>query len=315
MPSSPKKFMIVLAFALSCACQTAQNQRTEPYEVVDRSRTYLDWLPLEARLADQGTPLDEATRDQVVALKIAVEDRAHELTTWVVPLLSSYLPRGDKLRGRVVFDLGRAQPIEVTDHGVAYIDVGAPEWKTDPERLWFEVVGALYRSALLQALPVRLDEPKDADAFADRMLQRLMVDGLATYVTAQGAPLAHSSTPDRALMLRDEKSERFQRIERLMATARTAMPAEILDLWRKVEADEPRTQLLGVAGAAMAEAIEAREGRVELLEKVSLGQRAFYNSYMEGRPGSLLSFHLPPEAVAPVDELPPPARDDPDSAH
>jgi hypothetical protein len=54
----------------------------------------------------------------------------------------------------------------------------------------------------------------------------------------------------------------------------------------------------------MAEAIEADRTRVGLMETVTLGGRAFYNVYNEGRPGALLTFNLPENAVAPLEELP-----------
>lgn len=313
MPSSINIFVVLLAVAVT-ACATTKKPASKPGEAV-QTQTYLDWLPLEARLADLGSPVDEATRDQVVALKIAVQEREHELGEWIVPLLNSYLPRGDKLRGRVVFEIGRSVPVEVTPNGIAYVDVTAPLWKTDAQRLWREVVGALYRCALSQALPVRLDEPNDADSFADLVLSHQMLDGLATLVSAQGAPINAPSTPDAPLMLRDEKTERFQLLEGYMAQARSASKGEIQALWKQLLEGEPETRLLGITGAAMAEAIEARESRVVLMDTVSLGHRAFYNAYMEGRPGALMSFHLPPDAVAPVDELPPPPVPEPDSAH
>lgn len=316
MPSSIKTFLFFSILASVAACATTKGKKPQSATEATRvSQAYLDWLPLEARLADLSAPVDDDTRDRVVSTKISVQERAHELEDWIVPLLSSYLPRGDKLKGRVVLDIGRSIPVEVTANGLAYIDVTAPQWKNDPERLWVEIVGALYRCALTQALPVRLNEPTDAESFANRVLEQLMIDGLATYVTAQGAAVAHASTPDAALMLRDEKSDRFQKLEGYMASARTASPTGIQELWRKILENEPRDRLLGVAGAAMAEAIEARQSRVVLMDTVSLGHGAFYNAYMEGRPGALVSFHLPPEAAAPRDEMPPPPDGEGDSAH
>ncbi len=316
MPSLIKNSLINFVLGSVVACATTQGKkRDDATEANLASQAFLDWLPLEARLADRSSPVDDETRDRVVATKIAVQERAHELEEWIVPLLSSYLPRGDKLAGRVVLDIGRPIPVEVTANGIAYIDVTAPHWKNDPERLWVEIVGALYRCALTQALPVRQNEPTDADSFASQVLEQLMLDGLSTYVTAQGAAVAHASTPDAALELRDEKSDRFQKLEGYMASARTASPTGIQELWRKIRENEPRDRLLGIAGAAMAEAIEARESRIVLMDKVSLGHRSFYNAYMEGRPGALASFRLPPEAAASRDDLPPPPAGEGDSTH
>jgi hypothetical protein len=215
-----------MSFLVLGACQTTKDKQDskdadEEAEFAREAPRYLDWSALEARLADQGPAIDAVARGQIAEHRRVVEEREHELSEWIVPLLNSYLPRGDQVKGRVVFDLGLPQPVEITIQGIAYIDVTAPEWKSDSRRLWTEVVSALYRCSLMQALPVQLHDPDTAEAFADNVLQRLMIDGLATYVTAQGAPVAKDSTPDAALMLRDEKSERFQKLEIIMASPRS----------------------------------------------------------------------------------------------
>lgn len=306
MPSSTKTLLLVIGLVL-VACVTTKGKRGAKNPVNGEDTLefvgLLDLVPADARLADRNDPLDPELKKDVEILRAAMAEKQHELEEWIVPLMTSYLPRGDQMRGRVVFDIGRNKPVEITSDGLGYIDVSAPLWRYDPVRLWSEVVATLYGCALTQSLPIQEVEPDTVDAFTELFLKHVMVKGLATYVTSQGAPVAGDDTPDRDMMLRDEKSERFLIIDGLMAEAKGSGPKELNALWHRIIEGETRSRLLGITGAVMAEAIEKRLSRGELMDAVALGPRAFYNAYMAGRPGELMLFNLPPDAEAPLDEF------------
>ncbi len=255
-----------------------------------------DWLPLEARLEDTQSPVASDVAANIARLRAEVNGRDQELKGWVLPLFHSYLPAGEPQSCRVIFELGRQDAMLVTNDGKAYIDVAAPAWKGDEERLWDAALRALYTCDLQQALPFADEEPSDADEFADHVLTQVMTRGLATYVAAQGRPLAGGASAYQVPMSRDEVSERFQDLDDLMQKASGAKPREIQILARALVADETTEHLFDVVGAYMADAIEQRLSRNELMVTVERGPRAFFKAYADGRPGAMVNFRLPGEA-------------------
>lgn len=259
-------------------------------------------MAIDGNCAPDFAPANDACRTSTGAepalcgpegLLQAVQFRSDQLCAWVFPLIAQYLPVPVTLP-RVAFFVGEASPDSKRFERYHSVDISDFR-NTGTELLWIEVTRNLYRSALSVQLSngEMAESSQTVDSMAalvDRILSKVLLEGMATFVAAQGRSLS-GMRPD----VRDEgaAAQRFNKIASALRGGRGESSNALQRRWQALVVADREFDIFSACGAFMADVIQRRSGRAHLIGVVGAGPRAFLDAYSDSRPGAMLTFDLP----------------------
>jgi len=209
-----------------------------------------------------------------------------------VSYLSSYLPTGTPIKGRILFAL-YIPPYAFAWAGNIVVDLAAKFWEGNAEKVLNLLVHELYHNGFTfhhHGTPsIECDKP---NALLDHLLWQTQNEGMATYVAYNEKSDGFKNEDYIFLDTPKEVLSRFSMLRRLIADAKAVNKEQLPEFQKRIWQEGVMSRAFYIVGAYMARRIEESKGRNALIETVKTGPVNFFEAYEETSPPEELRIKL-----------------------
>lgn len=218
---------------------------------------------------------------QVAAAQLMLGElvkRRESLQETLQRVLPAYLPAGAEVQATLLSALMIPPYAFAWGDGRIVVNLSAPFWQGDPERVMNLLVHETWHLGLrAYGSGISAEKAASGRELVDHLAWRTQNEGMATWVAYQartpGTPIEDYTMLDQP----ESVARALADLESLLRACATDTDLKRLraDIWQK----GTRERALYVAGAHMARIVESRLGRERLVATIVDGPRSFFESY------------------------------------